>query len=234
MNLVTEIADSFSMLVRIIENTRSVIKAVNDGREYLRRKHPGAGKHFAELLEQMQVTVEGLSRAMAVVTGFRFVVKSNGGSKKDLRRFNDYVIQRKAEIEKLNGEIGKLKGDCERIRELRDNLNKRTKAGQLSSMFRLVGVKTRDSRVELASVVGQFYADDLVMIHAITDILALGTKALEDVESALGPAGSMHPGNIPRAANMLGIYAGAFKEHKKELDGLVKRLEKTARRLKKH
>jgi hypothetical protein len=49
-----------------------MVDAVNDGRKYLRSKHSKAQAEFAELLAQMQATVEGLADVTGVISRFRF------------------------------------------------------------------------------------------------------------------------------------------------------------------
>lgn len=231
MTIVREIADALQMLGSVVDDTRSVVKAVNDGREYLERHHKGAASDFAELLEQMKITVEGLAAATGVVTGFRFVVGSDHAQERDLARFNEYVVQERKKIVRLQGNIRKLKADCSRIGELRDALNKRVDESSWSSGWGLLGEKRKARREELASTIGVFYADDEVMIDTIQQILRLAQKALSDVNRSLGEAGVARPHNVPRAAKMLGMYAAMLEEPQQQLDDLVEGMSKAAAEL---
>lgn len=231
MTIVKEIADALEQVADVIKNTRSIVKAVNDGREYLKRKYPDATGDFAELLKQMQITVEGLADVTGVMQGFRFVMGSRQAAERDLVRFNNYVIKQGAKVTKLKGQIRKLKGDCEKIRGLREALNERSKRPSWSSFLGLVGVKSGRRREDLASVVSDFYADDLRMIDVIEAALDLAEEALSDVDGSLGEPGTASPHLVPRAARMLGFYAEAFKGPHEQLKDLAKSMDDTARDL---
>jgi len=228
MSIVGEIADTLQLLARVVNDTRTLVKSINDGREYLARKHPDAANDFKELLEQMQITVEGLASVTGVVTGFRFTVGSEYAQERDLARFNEYVIDQGKKIEKLRGEIRTLKGSCDRIRELQKSLNKRDGEGwSWSSMFGLLGVEPGPSREDLADAIGEFYTSDERMIETIEETLRLAELALADVDSKLGPPGEARAFNVPAAAQMLRVYAGAFQKSQQDLRRLVKDLEET-------
>ena len=146
MTIIQEIADALDVLGKIVKNTRSIIQAVNDGKEYLARRYPDANEDFAELLKQMRITVEGLAKATGIMTGFRFVVGSEQAAEKDLVRFSNYLIEQKENITRLRGEVRKLKADCNKIEILRDALNERHKKPSWSSMFGLVGMRSSKRR----------------------------------------------------------------------------------------
>ena len=231
MTIIQEIADALDVLGKIVKNTRSIIQAVNDGKEYLARRYPDANEDFAELLKQMQITVEGLAEATGIMTGFRFVVGSEQAAEKDLVRFNDYLIKQKQNITGLRGEIRKLKADCKKIQDLRDALNERHKKPSWSSMFGLVGMRSSKRREELAQTIGNFYGDDQRMIAVIQQMLRLTQKALSDVDRSLGEAGIARAYNVPRAAQMLGVYSSMFDQPQQQLNDLVESLDDAVHKL---
>jgi hypothetical protein len=126
MVLVTEVADVVRTLADVVRNTREIVDAVNDGRKFLAAKHPEAQKDFAELLSQMQLTVEGLAEVTKVISGFRFVTDmrtlDRDTADRELARFNDYVIEQKADIARLKNRIRELKADCEKSAPCGTNL----------------------------------------------------------------------------------------------------------------
>ena len=88
MTAVGEVLDSVKALADLIASTRTILDALRDGRAYLERNHPDAKEDLAKLLEQMRITVAGLSKATSVVTDFWFTID---GSARDEEpsRFND-------------------------------------------------------------------------------------------------------------------------------------------------
>lgn len=227
MTLVREIADAVRMLGDVVNNTRAIAQAVNDGSKFLASKHPDAQQDFIELLAQMQRTVEGLAEVTKIISGFRFVSRGRAVDREPVR-FNDYVIAQKAKIAELKGNIRQLKGDCEKVRVLRDSLDNRGRSRSWGSMFGLVGVKARRRSTELASSLSNFYADDQRMIEVIQQMLKLAQKAIKDIEDALGPPGMASPYNVESATSVLRTYAQLFEQPQSELDDLADTLSEAA------
>ena len=227
MTLVGEIAAASQLLADIVKNTKTVVDAVNDGRKYLESRHPDAVPQFAALLREMRVTVVGLAEATKIVSRFRFTVEG-ADMDSEARRFNDYVLEQEARVIELKQRIRDLKGSCDKIRELRDDLDRRSKSRDWAAMFGLLGDKARQRATELAGPLSQFYADDQRMIEAIQNALDLSQRVLAEVEEALGPPGSAYPHNVPVAARVLGTYANVFEQQRRELDELALPLEEAA------
>ncbi|MFI2437346.1 hypothetical protein [Streptomyces sp. NPDC018693] len=218
-------ADAVKLLGDVVKSTRTMVETINDGRKYLRAKHPQAEPQFAELLEQMQTTVEGLADVTGVISRFRFTVGPEAQS--EPRRFNDYVISEDRKIVELKGRIRELKGDCQRIATLRDELNQRADKPDWTSMWGLLGDRGAERASELATALSNFYADDLAMIGAIERMLELAEHALQDVSDALAPHGVADPFYVPTAGAVLAVYAAAFSEPKRDLDRLIGQLTDT-------
>lgn len=230
MTLVREIADAITLLGEVVRNTRELVKAVNDGREYLATRHREAAEDFGELLSQMQLAVEGLAEVTKVVSSFRFEVGDKVAPGEGAR-FNDYVIAQQGAVTVLRGRIRELKADCEQVRILRDALDNRSKSRAWGSMFGLLGVKSRRQAQDLASKLSNFYADDLRMIESLEQVLRIARRALREVNASLGPEGVSYDFNVERAALILGMYASAFHVRQEELDDLVDELDRAARAL---
>jgi hypothetical protein len=225
MTLVREVADVIKMLGDVVKGTREIVEAVNDGRKFLAARHPEAVKDFADLIGQMQLTVQGLADVTKVLSGFRFVTDGDAldleSAHSELARFNNYVIAQKADISALKNRIRELKADCEKVRILRDKLDAATETRTYGSLFGLFGNKARKRSMELSSILGNFYADDQRMIELVQLTLELAENGIRDVESALGPPGVANPYNVPTAAETLGIYAVLFKDPQKQLHKLA-------------
>jgi hypothetical protein len=230
MTVVKEVADTVQLLSDIVQNTRDLLQAVNDGRKFLAREHPEASDDFAALLKQMEITVVGLAEVTKVITAFRFEVESPAKQSEGVR-FNRYVINQKATIALLRSNIRQLKGRCDRVRALRDALNARAEPSTWDSMFGLLGKKVQARSSELGATLSSFYADDQRMIEAIEQVLEVAENAIADVEAALGPAGMSYASNVPAAAALLQIYSDAFRESERGLQRLADDLTDTANRL---
>jgi hypothetical protein len=225
MTLVSEVADVIKMLGEVVNNTREIVDAVNDGRKFLASRHPEAQQDFSDLLRQIQRTIKGLAKVTKVVRSFRFV--SGGGTidretaDRELARFNDYVIKQKEDIAKLKNQIRKLKANCDKVRVLRDKLDARTKSRSWGSLFGLFGAKAQQRSLELHGTLSNFYADDQRMIELFRLTLELAENAIKDVEGALGPPGIANPYSVPAAASILQIYAVLFDAPQNELHRLA-------------
>jgi hypothetical protein len=222
MALVREVAEAVKLLSDVVQSTRKMVEAVNDGKKFLEAKHPRAKKEFAELLLQMQSTVEGLADVTGVISRFRFTA----GRAADMEpvRFNNYVIDEEKKVVALRGRIQELRADCKRVRVLRDALNAQGETKDWTSMWDLLGDKAAKRAIELATTLSNFYADDQAMINVIERMLRMAEQALEDVSDALAPAGTAYPANVPTATAVLNTYSAAFKQPKRDLDRLVNAL----------
>jgi hypothetical protein len=232
VTIVREMADAINLLADLVRNTRELTKAINDGRDYLASQHPDAKKDLAEMLTEMQRTVEGLADVTSVVTGFRF---TTAGAAVDFEpaRFNKYVITQKKKVTKLRGNISILKGSSGKVGKARDKLNEL--AGDKrdwTAMFRLFGTRRRQMDTRLAGTLSNFYADDQRIIELIETILKLSQAVLKEADKALGPAGMASPDQVRTAAAVLNIYADAFKQSEADLEGLIKTLEESVDALK--
>jgi hypothetical protein len=225
MPLVREVAESIKLLGDVVTSTRDIVKAVNDGKEYLKRYYPDAQSDLSSLLQQMQRTIVGLANVTDVMSGFRFVVAGTSVdldiASRDLRKLNDYLIAQRAKTAELRGHIHELKANCSKVYTLRGQLDARTKTKTWGSMFELLGAKKLERSLELHAVVSSFYADDQRMIELVENTLQLTEKAVAEVEDCLGPPGMMNPYNVPNAAEVLGLYAKLFRAPHDELQGLA-------------
>jgi|SRR6516162_2701502 hypothetical protein len=232
MPLIIEIAESIKLLGDVVKSTREIVKAVNDGSEYLKPYYPDARGDLSNLLSQMQLAIVGLADVTKVFSGFRFVVAGDSvdweAAASDLRRLNDYLIDQRVLAASLKGSIGTLKANCEEVKRLRDKLDARTTTKTWGSMFELFGSKARMRSQELSSALSNFYADDKEMIKLLSDSLDLAEKAVIEVENALGPPGTQDPYKVPIAAQTLGIYAEIFRTTQEQLDTLAKDLSNTS------
>lgn len=233
---VRDAADAVKLLGDVVKATREIVKAMNDGALYLKRTYPDASKQIEQLLEQMQVTVVGLAEVTKIGSSFRFVVSDlsagTASAQSELARFNGYMIEQRLHVEKLKNNIRTLKGNCAKIRELRDKLDARARQLNLDTLFALLGMTSHSQASKLHAYIGEFYASDERMIQQIVDTLAFVHDALNDVDSSLGPPGIASPYAVPHAAALLGTYAALLKQSEVTLGTLVDELDDTRRLLK--
>lgn len=222
---VKDVAGVIKMLGDVVKSTREIIDAVNDGKKFLALNYPEAQQDFSSLIGQMQKAIEGMAEVTSVIIHFRFVtdgkVVDRITAEHELARFNNYVISQGKEITKLRNNIRTLKADCDKVGELRDKLDARSKERSFGSLFGLLGAKAQQRTLELHGVVGEFYADDQRMIDLFNQTLDLTALAIKDVEDALGPPGISNPYNVPVAAEILGTYSVLFDGPDKELHQLA-------------
>jgi chromosome segregation ATPase len=230
MGIVKDVAEVVKLAGDVVKSTREMITAFNDGRVYLKRNYPDATNDLTELLEQMQQAIEGLASVTAVISGFRFSIAGNSvdveSAQRDLSRLNEYLIRQGEKTSSLRGSIRTLKANCEKVKELRDKLDARSKDRSWGSMFELFGAKSLERSKELHSALSNFYTEDQKMIDLLTDTLELTEKALAEVEEALGPPGTQNPYNVPVAAEVLGLYATLLRPTDKNLHNLADEMNK--------
>lgn len=222
---VKDAADVIKMLGDVIDSTRDIVDAVNDGKKFLAQKHPQAQQDFTGLISQMQKAIEGLAQVTSVVSSFRFVTEGKAGdyetANRELARFNNYVIKQKLDIATLRNNIRSLKSNCEKVRQLRDKLDGQTIDRSWGSLFGLLGSKAKQRTIELHSTISNFYADDQRMIDLFNTTLDLAEQAIRDIDETLGSPGTANPYNVPIAAETMGTYSAIFSEPNKELNRLA-------------
>ncbi|MDJ0824566.1 MAG: hypothetical protein QNJ16_03570 [Rhodobacter sp.] len=232
----SEVTELIRELSDIIKNTREIVKAVNDGRAYLKRNHPDARDDMEKLLGQVEHTVRGLSEVTAVLCAFQFEFTAESRylqvSEGELARFNEHVIQQNKDIGDLRGRIRELRSDCTSIRKLRDKLASRANSNEWGAMFWLLGGRARKTASDLASKLSDFYADDAIMIGIFERTVEMAEDALIEVSDLLGAPGAAHPFNAPKAASALKGYALLFRQTNRDLARLADRMSDVRSKLK--
>ena len=70
MSTIKDIAELLSQLSKIVKDTRSILKAITDGKEFLARKFPNSSKDFSKLLLQMEITIDHQILTNGMFTGW--------------------------------------------------------------------------------------------------------------------------------------------------------------------
>ena len=230
MTVITEVRDAIGVIVDVVEKTRSLLKVVSDGREYLRKRHPDARADLAALLEQMRTTVVGLHSASRVVTDFDFTID---GSDRDRQpaRFNDHLLRFQEQVALLQQDISALKGSCHRVLVLSTALEHR--AGD-QPWFAMLGDRAGKRAGELSTTLHELYQLDNNMAIQARLVLAASEESLNAVRAELrggAAASAASVANVDRAAAVLHEQAEALRPEIARLLDLRNALEDEIRAL---
>jgi hypothetical protein len=219
MTVIKEVADAVGMLAEGVSRIRTLVDALNDGRAYLRAKHPTAEPDLAELLEQMNITIIGLVSAAETITSIDFTLD---GSDRDRSpaMFNERLRDASAERAKLAANISKLKGSCSRMEKLSKDLDARAKG---KPWWSLLGGRAAKQAEQLANNFGDLFFWDQRMIEQARIVLHASRRTLDEVREVLragqGVSG-MSVANVDAAARVLWAQQAALRPHVERLEEL--------------
>lgn len=208
MGALKEVLDGIGEVSRAIQNIGSIIDAVKEGQGYLTTRYKDATSDVCQILEEMNKTLITTSSATSIITHFSFVDDPQSHAK-DLREFNNRIMDGKAEIDELLSNIDKYRGHCSKIRH---HVERIQKGNKLDSLFRVFGVDSQKRNEELGEKLQMIYNEELqhyVTAYALCENLK---KAIDHVHQTLGGPGIVSPGKVPEAVNLLIEYGTAFKE----------------------
>jgi hypothetical protein len=226
MSIVKEAADALKAVADGIGHIRTVAKAVSDGKDYLKLKHPEIKKDLAAMCAQMRNTSVAVAAASAVLTHFRFTVAGNAMDREPAR-FNDLLVAHKATAQRVTSSLHALRGHCHVIKQHADALHARAKSLNLDRLLLLFGIDSaeRDKTVEAA--LQDIYDEESQAYRLVAELSLALRLSLDDVANALGPKGTMLPSNVPIAAVRLGEYADAFGPLESTCNYLVLELQQS-------
>lgn len=218
--IVNEVKETVALIAEIIENTRTILSALEDGQAYLKKNHPDAKNDLADMMKQMKATVAGLISITRVVTYFDFT--SDGTDmNREPARFNEHLLAARNQVADLESDIQSLKGSCSRIQELSLKLEKR--AGN-RPWWALLGDRAGQRADELSWRLSSLYFNDLDMAQTAKRTLHACEQALDAVRQELRRGGAVSTSNVPRAQNLLDEYAAEFRTAETGLRDLRDRL----------
>lgn len=209
MTIVKEVLDAMKLLSDGIKSMETFISACRSGQQYLKSRHPDVSQHLSIMCVELKKTLLAMATASSTVTHFSFTV---AGSAVDTepRRFNDAFIAHKPIEEQLRQQINVSRGHCQTIGKHAQKMAKKAKARGLNGLFGLLGVKSKEREKQLSDTLSQIYTEDM-MFHVVVDQMTVAvTATFRAVQKALGPAGSMDPANVRKAAKVLGEHAEKF------------------------
>jgi triacylglycerol esterase/lipase EstA (alpha/beta hydrolase family) len=207
MSVLKEVLDGIEEVSKAIKNTGSIIDAVKDGQGYLTKRYKDAKSDVCQILEEMNKTLITTSSATSIITHFSFVDDPQSYAK-DLREFNNRIMDGKAEIDGLLSDIDKYRGHCSKIKR---HVERITSGNKLDSLFRVFGVDSQKRNQELGKKLQEIYDEEhqhYVTVYALCENLK---KAIDHVHETLGGPGLVQRAKIPEAVTLLQEYGNAFK-----------------------
>jgi hypothetical protein len=204
--VISEVRDAVKLLSELVDETRTILGALEDGRQYLQQHHENAAGDLADLLEQMRFTVAGAVSATRPVLDFDFTV---AGSDVGLQptRFNEYLLQVNRKIDSAEDSVHRLRGSCERIGDLQQALRQRAAA---KPWWALLGDRAGQQALDLSEKMERLYQADHAMVAQISDVLDAGRGSLKAVRDELGKNGGPSVGNVSAAQAVMREQADAF------------------------
>jgi hypothetical protein len=209
MTLVKEAAEGLKAVAEGIGHIQTIAKAVRDGRDYLKVKHPEIRKDLAAMCAEMRNTLTAIAVASAVLTHFRFTIAGSAVDSEP-RAFNDHLIAHKEKAQMVSRSLHALRGHCHVIRKHADRLAAQARSLRLDRLLLLFGIDSAERDRAVGKALQDIYDEEMQAYRLAAQLSLALQLALDDISKALGPPGSMVPANVPGAAALLGEYADAF------------------------
>lgn len=207
--MIKDVIDCLKAVADGIEHIQTVAKAVRDGKDFLKAKHPEIRSDVVAMCSEMRNTCTAVAAASAVLTHFRFTV-AGGALETEPARFNNHLIAHKEKAALVSQSLQAMRGHCHAIRDNVERLRQRAKSLNFDRMLLLFGVDSAARDHEVAEALQQIYDEEMQGYLLVQQLSTALERALADIANSLGPSGSMLPANVPLAAALLGEYADAF------------------------
>jgi hypothetical protein len=209
MSVLKDVADAIKDVSEGIEHIRTVAKAVSDGVDYLKVRHPDIKKDLAAMCEEMRNTSIGVAAASSILTHFRFTI-SGTALDSEPGRFNEHLIAHKEKAAKVEASLHKLRGHCHVIDLHLEQLRRRKDSLNLGKLLLLLGINSDKREEEVLQALRNISDEEHQGYLLVTRLSHALREALDEIGKALGPSGSALPQNVPSAAKLLGEYATEF------------------------
>ncbi|WP_171060519.1 hypothetical protein [Poseidonocella sp. HB161398] len=210
MSIIQDVEQSLKSVASVISSIRTISKAVREGRDYVRTRHPQVAEDLAVMCNELRNTAMALSAASTLITHFRFV--GGDGSAASLQAFADALYHQKAKAEEAGRVIGVLRGHCSVIRQHADRIMEEAAPQGLSGLAAVLGLHSEEKERRIAEAIGRV-CDVEMEFHMEADQMTRAIRAaLEDVGDRLETDGMLDPARMPEAAKLLKAYRGMFTE----------------------
>jgi hypothetical protein len=209
MTIVRDVVDAVKAVAEGVEHIQTIAKAVRDGRDYLKLRHPEVRKDLAAMCVEMRNTLTAIAAASAVLTHFRFTIAGSAVDSEP-RAFNDHLVAHKEKAHNVSRSLHALRGHCHVIRKHADSMVERARSLRLERLLLLFGIDSAERDRAVAKALQDIYDEEMQAYRLAAQLSLALQRALDEISKALGPPGAMLPANVPIAAALLGEYAEAF------------------------
>ena len=225
MTVIAEVRDAISLIADLVDQTRTILDALTDGRAYLAKNHPDAKGDLSDLLEQMRAPIVGLHSAARIVSDFDFTVD---GSERDREpaRFNEHLIALGERQASLSENISLLKGSCTRVLRLSQDLDARA---QDRPWWALLGDRAGQQANELGRTLHRLYGLDSDMADHARAVLHATERSLDEVRAILRAgrdSAAVSVKNVNAAARVLHDQALGVRPQLSRLENLRDELQR--------
>jgi hypothetical protein len=226
MSLLKDVTDILKDVAEGIKHIKTIADTVRSGKEYLKHKHPEVRTDLSALCGELRNTSSAVAAASAVLTHFRFTV-SGPARDTEPARFNDHLIAHKAKAAEVGRSLEAVRGHCRKIRAHAGRLQEQRKAMGLDRLLQLFGIESTGRDRTFSRALQAIYDEETQSYRLIDRLSQALQLSLNDIASALGPAGTMRPENVPAASTLLGEYAKAFGALESESKYLAQDLQES-------
>lgn len=227
--MLKEVVDGLKLVTEGIKSVKAIAEAVQNGRDYLRAKHPEIQSDLKGLVSELRKSLLVIKQASAVLTNFRFAIATDIQGT-ELRKFNDYFIKSKTDSQYLRDRIDDLRTHCSKVRDHAFRISESIGTG-LAGIFALMGLNSPQKEKELAERLDKLSYEDFELANTAEIMLNCLENALKDVQNALGDGGAMYPENVPKAASLLSQYSPQFEMMEEQASDAVKEISKLVQAL---
>jgi hypothetical protein len=224
MGIVVEVADSIRLVAQGVDNIRTIASAIQEGKEYVQRRHPDINEDLAGMCEEMRETLVAVATASAIITHFRFTVGSDA-TELEPARFNEHLMAHKTQASGVRDRLASMRGHCHVIREHAENLDRTASSSGLQNVWNLLGLRSSEREWQLSESLQEIYDEEMEGYRNVYGMSEAIQGALRAVQAELGPPGTMDPARVPQAAQVLGEYAEAFERLEAECGYTALRLQ---------
>jgi len=222
--------DVFSMLEDVakgISDIKSIISAVDEGKEYLSKRYPNVKKDLGLMCKEWNKTLRLIAMDASILTSFSFVIDEDmAGS--ELRTFDNEVRRRIDVSGQLRSQIHELRSHCHVIAEHKRKIED---GSMVDNIFTALGIQSREKNQQLASLLQKLLDEEAQAFYISGQMSNAVDNALQDIRDTLGPPGGMLPENLPSAAARLGEYCHKFRTIQSECNFLELQIEQTTKKL---
>ena len=210
MTIIKEVLDAIAAVSEGIDHIQTISEAIKEGTDYLKSTHPNVAGDVAAMCEEMRKSSQAIASASSIVTHFRFVIGDVNAA--EASRFNEHLVNHKAQAESVQQQLQSMRGHCSVIKEHAEAIRENARPTVLKSIAEAFGLRSATREQQLAKALQSIYDEEMEYHLGVYQMANAVQKTLKAVQDELGPPGIIAPENVPKAANLLGEYAVAFSD----------------------